>query len=77
MKRSRGAGTAIAVSLALIAPLVAGGVLAVRAASQSPLESASDVAPLQGTVERAERFREAQVAIAVEYADALAPTTDA
>ena len=77
MKRTRTAGTAVAVSLALIAPLVAGGVLAVRAASQSPLESASDVAPLQGTVERAERFREAQVAIAVEYADALAPTTNA
>lgn len=77
MTRTRNTGLAIAVTIALLAPLIAGTALVIRAASQSPLESAADVAPLVGAVERAERFREAQVAIAVETADAFAPTTQA
>jgi peptidoglycan hydrolase-like protein with peptidoglycan-binding domain len=77
MNRTRNTGLAVAAAVALLAPLIAGTALVIRAASQSPLESAADTAPLIGAVERAERFREAQVAIAVETADAFAPTTQA
>lgn len=75
--KARSGGLAIAVTLALIAPLAAGIVFAVTKAGESPLESAAEVEPLVGSVERAERFQEASVAIAVTYADALAPATDA
>lgn len=77
MNRTRHTGVAIAVALALLAPLVAGAALVIKASSQSPLQSAAQVAPLIGTVESAERYREAQVAIAVETADAFAPVTQA
>lgn len=59
---------ALAVAAVLIAPLVAGAALAVVAAAQSPLESADEVAPLNGIVERAERADDVQVPIAVEFA---------
>jgi len=76
MTRTRNTGLAIAVTIALLAPLIAGTALVIRAASQSPLESAADVAPLVGAVERAERFREAQAATAVEpAATASSPPT--
>ena len=75
--KARSGGIAIAVALALIAPLAAGIVLVLAKSSESPLESASAVEPLIGSVERAERFQEASVAIAVQYATALAPATQA
>jgi len=70
-------GIAIAVALALVAPLAAGIALILAHSSESPLESASGVEPLIGSVERAERFNEASVAITVQYATALAPATQA
>lgn len=75
--RARSGGLAVAVALALIAPLVAAGVWVFAKSSESPLQSASEVEPLVGSVERAERFQEASVAIAVTYATALAPATNA
>lgn len=78
MKGSGGsAGIAIVVVLALVAPLVAVGVWVFTASSESPLESAADIEPLIGTVETAERYGDTNVAVKVEYADALAPTTQA
>jgi len=70
-----GNGLSVFVAVTLFAPLVALGIVALRAASQSPLESADSPAPLIGTVTVAERSRDVTVAISVEYADALAPTT--
>lgn len=70
-------GLGIFVAATLAAPLLAFAVLGIRAASQSPLESASSPEPLIASVERQEREREVNVAIKVEYADALAPTTSA
>jgi len=75
--KTRSGGIAIAVALALIAPLAAGIVLVLAKSSESPLESASAVEPLVGSVERAERYQEASVAINVEYATALSPATGA
>lgn len=75
--RVRSGGLAIAVALALIAPLAAGIVLVLARSGESPLESASKVEPLVGAVERAERYQEATVAITVHYATALAPATGA
>lgn len=75
--KARSGGLAIAVALALIAPLAAGITLAFVKNGESPLESASEVEPLVGAVERAERFQEATVAITVQFATALAPTTNA
>lgn len=77
MKRVQGPGTAIAVAVTLMVPLVAAGVLVFRASSESPLESAADVEPLVGTVERAERFHEVQVAISVKQGEAQSPVTNA
>jgi peptidoglycan hydrolase-like protein with peptidoglycan-binding domain len=48
-----------------------------RASSESPLESASSAEALVGTVESAERFSDASVAIGVEFADALSPAIGA
>jgi peptidoglycan hydrolase-like protein with peptidoglycan-binding domain len=73
----RSAGIAVVVVLALVAPLVAAGVWVFAASSESPLESAAEVEPLVGTVETAERYGDTNVAVKVEYADALAPTTQA
>lgn len=73
----RSAGIAVVVVLALVAPLVAAGVWVFAASSESPLESAAAVEPLVGTVETAERYGDTNVAVKVEYADALAPTTQA
>jgi peptidoglycan hydrolase-like protein with peptidoglycan-binding domain len=75
--KARSGGIATAVALALIAPLAAGIVLVLARSSESPLESASAVEPLIGSVERAERYQEASVAITVQYATALAPSTQA
>jgi len=75
--KARSGGLAIAVALALVAPLAAGIVLVLTKSNESPLESASQVEPLIGAVERAERFQEATVAITVEYATALSPATQA
>lgn len=77
MSRTRSTGLAIAAAITLLAPLLAGAVLVFRAASQSPLESAAELQALVGTVERAERYRESQVSVAVETADAFAPVTAA
>jgi peptidoglycan hydrolase-like protein with peptidoglycan-binding domain len=75
--KARSGGLAIAVAIALIAPLAAGIVLVLTKSNESPLESAAAVEPLVGSVERAERYNEASVAIAVKYATALAPATQA
>lgn len=75
--KARSGGLAIAVALALIAPLAAGITLVIAKSGESPLESASKVEPLVGSVERAERFQEATVAITVQFATALAPVTNA
>src|SRR6187431_1582650 len=75
--KARSTGLAVALTLALIAPLAAGIVLVLAKSSESPLESAAAIEPLVGSVERAERFQEASVAIAVTYATALAPATQA
>lgn len=60
--------SAIAVTLALVAPLIAGATLAIVASSRSPLESAAEVAALVGVVESAERTDDVQVAVAVVFA---------
>lgn len=73
----RSTGLAVVVVVALVAPLVAAGVWVFAASSESPLESAAQVEPLVGTVETAERYGDTNVAVKVEYADALAPTTQA
>ncbi|MCJ7827015.1 MAG: peptidoglycan-binding protein [Demequinaceae bacterium] len=70
-------GLGVFVALTLIAPLIALTALAIKAANQSPLESASNPEPLIGAIEAASRDRQVAVAIKVEYADALSPTTDA
>jgi len=75
--KARSGGLAVAVAIALVAPLAAGIVLVLSKSSESPLESAAAVEPLVGSVERAERYNEASVAIAVKYATALAPSTQA
>jgi peptidoglycan hydrolase-like protein with peptidoglycan-binding domain len=75
--KTRSGGLAIAVALALIAPLAAGITLVIAKSGESPLESASQVEPLVGAVERAERYQEATVAITVQFATALAPATNA
>lgn len=69
-------GLSVLIALTLLAPVVAGAVIAVRASSQSPLESASRVEPLIGSIESAERYSEASVAIGVEFTDALSPSTN-
>ena len=75
--KSRSGGIAVAVALALIAPLAAAGIWVFAKSSESPLESASAVEPLVGSVERAERFQEASVAVAVTFATALSPAINA
>jgi len=75
--KARSTGLAVAVTLALIAPLAAGIVLVLTKSSESPLESAAAVEPLVGSVERAERYQEASVAITVQFATALSPATGA
>ncbi len=72
-----GNGLSVFVAITLLAPLVALGVFALRAATQSPLESADSPAPLIGTVASAQRSRDVTVAIAIEYSDALAPSAQA
>lgn len=71
----RSVGVGVVVVLALVAPLLAAGVWVFVASSESPLESAGEVEPLVGTVETAERHGDTNVSVAVEYADALSPTT--
>ena len=75
--KSRSGGIAVAVALALIAPLAAAGIWVFAKSSESPLESASAVEPLVGSVERAERFQEASVAVTVTFATALSPAINA
>lgn len=65
------------VAVTLLAPLAAGAVMVVKAAGESPLESALKAAPLIAKVESATRSGEAQVKLSVAYADALAPRTHA
>lgn len=78
MSRSdRSSGITVVVALALVAPLVAAGVWVFAASSESPLESAAQAEPLVGSVELAERSGETTVSLKTEYADALAPTTQA
>lgn len=76
-KSGRSAGVATVVVLALVAPLLAAGVWVFVASSESPLESSAEAAPLVGMVEAAERFSDTNVTVKVEYAAALAPTTQA
>jgi peptidoglycan hydrolase-like protein with peptidoglycan-binding domain len=73
----RSSGIPVVVVLALVAPLVAAGLWVFAASSESPLESAAQAEPLVGSVERAERSGETTVSVKIEYADALAPTTQA
>lgn len=75
--KARSGGLAIAVAIALVAPLAVGIVLVLTKSSESPLESASAVEPLVGSVELAERYNEASVAVTVKYATAPAPATQA
>jgi len=73
----KNAGIAVGVALGIVIPLgvAAGAVLFV--AEQSPLESASPLAPLVGTIESAQRDNQVNVSIGVEAADAVAPVTAA
>lgn len=73
----RSSGITVVVVLALVAPLVAAGIWVFAASSESPLESAAQAEPLVGSVELAERSSETTVSVKIEYADALAPTTQA
>jgi peptidoglycan hydrolase-like protein with peptidoglycan-binding domain len=73
----RSSGIPVVVVLALVAPLVAAGLWVFAASSESPLEAAAQAEPLVGTVELAERSGETTVSVKIEYADALAPTTQA
>lgn len=75
--KARSGGLAIAVALALLAPLVAGVTVVVVRSGESPLESAAAVEPLVGAVERAERYQEATVAVTITFAPSLAPATQA
>jgi peptidoglycan hydrolase-like protein with peptidoglycan-binding domain len=70
-------GLGLFVAVTLLAPLAALTVLGIRAASQSPLESASLPEPLIATVQSASRAHEVVVAIKVEYADPVAATMNA
>lgn len=70
-------GLGVFVAITLLAPLLALTVMAIKAASESPLESASTPEPLIGSVEAADRDKSVTVAIKVEFADALAPVTTA
>ncbi len=73
----RHAGLAVGVALAALLPLAAGAVVAITVASDSPLESAADAAPLIGAVETAERSGQVNVSIKVEFSAALSPATAA
>lgn len=73
----RQGGLAVGVALGALIPLAAGAALVLTSAGESPLESAADTAPLLGSIEQAERRGDANVAIAVEYADAASPATQA
>jgi peptidoglycan hydrolase-like protein with peptidoglycan-binding domain len=64
-------------ALTLLAPLGAGIVLAVRASTQSPLESAAHAKPLLALVESATRSRQAGVLISVVPGDALTSRANA
>jgi len=75
--KARSTGLAIAVTLAVVAPLAAGIVLVLTKSSESTWESAAGVEPLVGSVERAERYQEASVAITAQFATALSPATGA
>jgi peptidoglycan hydrolase-like protein with peptidoglycan-binding domain len=66
-------GLGVFIALTLLAPVLALTALAIRAAAQSPLESASAPEPLMGTVETMDRFQQVAVAIKVEFTDALSP----
>ncbi len=76
LKRLSG-GLSLFVAVTLLAPLAALTVLGIRAASQSPLESASSPEPLFATVQSASRTHDVVVAISVEYADPVAATINA
>jgi peptidoglycan hydrolase-like protein with peptidoglycan-binding domain len=76
LKRLTG-GLGLFVAVTLLAPLAALTVLGIRAASQSPLESASLPEPLIATVQSASRAHEVVVAIKVEYADPVAAVINA
>ncbi len=76
IKRLSG-GLGLFVAVTLLAPLLALTVLGIRAASQSPLESATLPEPLVATVQSASRAHEVVVAISVQYADPLTATLDA
>ena len=75
--KARSGGLAVAVALALIAPLAAGMTLVLVENGESPLESASEAEPLVGAIERAERFEKSTVDIAVKYSAAISPTVNA
>ncbi len=70
-------GLGLFVAVTMLVPLAALTVLGIRAASQSPLESASLPEPLVATVQSASRAHEVVVAISVEYADPLTATLNA
>lgn len=74
LKRLSG-GLGVFVAITLLAPLAALVVLGIRAASQSPLESAAKPEPLIASVGSTDRALEVTVAIAVEYGDAFAPAS--
>ena len=76
--RSGSAGTTLTVTVALLAPLLAGIAVVVARANESPLESrTSAAAPLIGTVDVAARDHETLVELTVVRAGALAPRTRA
>ncbi|WP_084130659.1 peptidoglycan-binding domain-containing protein [Demequina sp. NBRC 110055] len=61
----------------LVAPLMALGTWVVVVASQSPLESSARAEPLIGAVEAANRSGDTNVAVTIEYANAIVPTAHA
>lgn len=73
----KNAGVAVGVALGIVIPLGLAAAVALVVAERSPLDSAAPAAPLVGTIESAQRNNQVNVAIGVEFADAVSPSTQA
>jgi len=73
----KNAGVAVGVALGIVIPLGVAAGVALIVAERSPLDSAAPAAPLVGTIESAQRNNQVNVAIGVEFADAVTPSTQA
>ena len=70
-------GVAVVVALGIVIPLGVAAGVALVVAGRSPLDSGAGAAPLVGTIELAQRSHQVNVAIGVEFADAVTPSTQA